>query len=178
MGRCRLNDLRAACRVATQKRRIIPPAINRDVVAGMEIEISLTANHDHWQAFDRGGTGAHHVADNCHAPRLNVHFAPFEFLEVVLDGALARIVNEIVDDGAVHAALEERTALKIMRVEISIDQDIADIVMDQRPFGMFTLGVGRVGKPFRNQVVRKRDLVRRALAPFIRCFACEARTGG
>ncbi len=45
--------------------------------------------------------------------------------------ALARIVNKVVDDNAAHAALEERVAFVIVRMQIAIDEDVRNIVVNE-----------------------------------------------
>ena len=75
--------------------------------------------------------------------------APFLGNQVVVDGALAGIVDEIVDDGAVYAALEQRVALVVVRIEVAEDQDVGDVVVNQRALGMLAFGVRRIREALR-----------------------------
>ena len=79
--------------------------------------------------------------------------------------ARARVVDQVVDHHAAHAALEQRVALVVVRVEVADDQDVAGVVVDQRALRMLALRVGRVRQALGDDVVAEGDAMRRAFAP-------------
>ena len=91
---------------------------------------------------------------------------------------LTRIIENIVHHRDLATALHQRVALDIMGIEVPIDQDLAGIVVNQRPLAMFALGVAGVGKAFGRDIIGKCDRVAGSLAPVFGCVAGEARARG
>jgi hypothetical protein len=60
--------------------------------------------------------------------------APFVGDQVVVDGALARVVDQVVDKGHLGAALHQRVAFHVRRVQIAVQEDLFGVVVDQRAF--------------------------------------------
>ena len=134
-----LDDARGGRRVAAEHRQRPPEPVDRDVVAAVIVEIAAAAEHQERDVARRRRPGAQHVADDGHAAVLKRHVAPFERLQVVVHRARAGVVDEIVHDRAAHAALEQRAALEVVRVEVAVDQDVGDVVVDQRALGVLEL---------------------------------------
>src|SRR5712675_825730 len=94
--------------------------------------------------------------------------APFRGDQVVVHSPLTRVVDEIVDDLAVHATLEEGAALGIVRVQVPNDENIGDVVVNQASLRMLTLGVRGIRESLGQDVVAERDGVGSMLTPLVR----------
>ena len=159
-------------------RQRAPDPVDRDVVVLVQLDVARAAEHEQRESGRRRRAAAQHVADQRHLPDLVRLAAPLFGDQVVVHGARARVVDQVVDHHAAHAALEQRIALVVVRVEVADDQDVRGVVVDQRALGMLALGVRRVRQAFGDDVVAEGDAVRRAAAPFLRRLAGEARAGG
>jgi hypothetical protein len=67
----------------------------------------------------------------------------------------AGVVDEVVHDRAVHAALEERMALDVVRPDVAIEEDVRDVVVHERALRVLALGMGGIGEALVGGVVRK-----------------------
>ena len=90
----------------------------------------------------------------------------------------AGIEDPVVHDHRVHAALRQRIALHITRVEVADDRDVRGVVMEQRSLRVFAFAVGRMGQAFRDDAVGQGDVVGGVLPPFLDGLAFEALAGG
>ena len=104
--------------------------------------------------------------------------APFQRHEIIMDGAFARIIKDVVDQLHLPAALNQRIALHIMSVEIAINKDLAGIVVDQRALAMLALGMAGLGQSFGRDIVGEGDGVAGVAAPIFGCFPFKTRAGG
>src|ERR1700733_1510269 len=100
--------------------------------------------------------------------------APLSGNQVVMHGPLARVVDQIVDDLAVNAALEEGIALGIVGIQVADDEDVGDVVVNQAALGVLAFGVRGVGQTLSEDVVAEGDGMRSVLPPFIGIRANEA----
>ena len=74
--------------------------------------------------------------DHDHATRLTCVSFPFRGDQVVVQRARARIVDEIVHDPAACTTLEQGIAFLVLCVEVSDDQDVRDVVVNERALRM------------------------------------------
>ena len=90
-----------------------------------------------------------------------------------------RVVDQIVQHLPGHAALEQRVAFVVVRVQVAHDQDVLHMVMHQRALGMLALAMAGVGQSFGDQVVAEGDLPRGAIAEILQVLATldKARAG-
>jgi hypothetical protein len=164
-----LDDPGTGGGVAAEHPERVAARIHRDVVAPVVAQVPCPPDHQEGQPVNRRrGPGEQDIAHRAHQAVLVRMVQPLFGGQVVVDGARARIVDQVVDDHPVNAALEQRIALIVVGVEIADDQQARDIVVDQRALGMFALRMARIGQALGDDVVRKGDVVAGAGAPFLR----------
>ena len=130
----RLDDPGVGGGVAAEHAQRLADLVHGDVVTAIVFHIAGPADHHEGQTIDRRRRpGAQDIADHRHLADLERDSPPLLRREIVVDGARARIVDQIVDDDPVHPALEQGAALIVVGVKIAHDQQAGDIVVDQRP---------------------------------------------
>ena len=77
-------------------------------------------------------SATHSVADHRHAAILEWLRAPFISHQIIMDGAEAWIIDQIIDNRAPHTALEQGIAFHIVGIDVAVDQDVVGIIMDER----------------------------------------------
>ena len=174
--RIHFDDAGPSRRVPAQRWQRPAQAVHRKVVARMKQQVARATELQQRDVVRRGGAGSQDVADQRHLTGHRSHVTPFLGDQVVVHGALARVVDQVVHDGALHAALEQRAALGVVRVQVADNQDLLDVVVDQRALRVFALDVGRIGQAVGDEVAAEGDPVRRARRA-IRRASCRSNRG-
>ena len=127
----------------------------------------------------RAGGGVRAVAQGIGHQRDPAGFirmaSPFVRHQVVVHGLGARVVDQVVDHGRVHTALEQRVAFTVAGVDVAEQENAAGVVVHQRAFGVFALFVYRVAQAFVDEVVAVGDVMRCGAAPGGSVGAIETR---
>ena len=134
-------------RVAAPHRQRLADAVHRDVVLHVQLEIAGAAEHEERRACPacRARRASHCRSPPCARPGTDV--PPFRGDQVVVHGALARVVDQVVDHPALHAALEQRIALVVVRVQVADDQDVGALSWISEPLECSPLACVELARP-------------------------------
>ena len=93
-----------------------------------------------------------------------------------MHGALAGVVNQIIDNLPAHVRLKQRTALKIVRVQVIHDQDFMHMIVNQAAFAVLAFSVAGIGQAFGQQITAECNAARRRIARLFKCGGAGRKT--
>ena len=136
VGLVDVDDSAGRVPVAAEHRQRPAVTVGRYIVRLVQFDIAFPAEHEKGNCVIGRCATLQHVADQREPAGLIRMVAPLARPEVVVDGALARIEDDIVCKYAARAALEQGVALAVVRVQIADDDDAGDVVVHERTLGV------------------------------------------